>query len=43
MIEHMTVVKINAITVPAESGDELAHRFAARAGAPRRLVGSRVV
>ena len=33
MIEHMTVVKINAITVPAESGDELAHRFAARAGA----------
>jgi heme oxygenase (mycobilin-producing) len=29
----MTVVKINAITVPAESGDELAHRFAARAGA----------
>jgi heme-degrading monooxygenase HmoA len=33
MIEHMTVVKINAITVPAESGDELARRFAARAGA----------
>jgi len=32
MIEHMTVVKINAITVPAESGDELARRFAARAG-----------
>lgn len=29
----MSVVKINAITVPAESGDELAHRFAARAGA----------
>jgi heme oxygenase (mycobilin-producing) len=29
----MTVVKINAITVPAESGDELARRFAARAGA----------
>src|SRR3954465_2813539 len=29
----MTVVKINAITVPAASGDELAHRFAARAGA----------
>lgn len=27
----MTVVKINAITVPADSGDELAHRFAARA------------
>lgn len=29
----MTVIKINAITVPAESGDELAKRFAARAGA----------
>ena len=29
----MTVIKINAITVEAESGDELAHRFAARAGA----------
>jgi heme oxygenase (mycobilin-producing) len=29
----VTVVKINAITVPAESGDELATRFAARAGA----------
>ena len=29
----MTVVKINAITVPADSGDELAHRFAKRAGA----------
>jgi heme oxygenase (mycobilin-producing) len=29
----VTVIKINAITVPAESGDELAHRFAARAGA----------
>ena len=23
----MTIVKINAITVPADSGDELAHRF----------------
>ena len=33
MMGHMTVVKINAITVPAESGDELASRFAARAGA----------
>ena len=33
MIEGMTVVKINAITVPADSGDELARRFAARAGA----------
>jgi heme oxygenase (mycobilin-producing) len=31
--EEMTVIKINAITVPADSGDELAHRFAARAGA----------
>ncbi len=29
----MTVVKINAITVPAGSGDELARRFAKRAGA----------
>ena len=29
----MTVVKINAITVQANSGDELARRFAARAGA----------
>jgi len=33
MIGGMTVVKINAITVPADSGDELARRFAARAGA----------
>ncbi len=29
----MSVVKINAITVPEEGGDELARRFAARAGA----------
>ncbi|MDN5762899.1 MAG: antibiotic biosynthesis monooxygenase [Microlunatus sp.] len=29
----MTVVKINAITVPEGSDDELAHRFAQRAGA----------
>jgi len=29
----MTIVKINAITVPADSGDELARRFAGRAGA----------
>ena len=29
----MTILKINAITVPADSGDELAHRFAKRAGA----------
>lgn len=28
----MTIIKINAITVPAD-GDELAQRFAARAGA----------
>ena len=28
----MTIIKINAITVPADSGDELARRFAARAG-----------
>ena len=33
MIDGMTVVKINAITVAADSGDELARRFAARAGA----------
>ncbi len=33
MIGGMTVVKINAITVPAEGGDELAQRFARRAGA----------
>ena len=29
----MSIIKINAITVPEDSGDELAHRFAARAGA----------
>ena len=29
----MTVIKINAITVPEGAGDELANRFAARAGA----------
>ena len=29
----MSVIKINAITVDPASGDELAHRFAARAGA----------
>jgi heme-degrading monooxygenase HmoA len=29
----VTVIKINAITVPADGGDELARRFAARAGA----------
>jgi heme-degrading monooxygenase HmoA len=32
-IAVVTVVKINALTVPADSGDELARRFAARAGA----------
>ena len=29
----MTVIKINVITVPEGSGDELARRFAARVGA----------
>jgi heme-degrading monooxygenase HmoA len=29
----MTIIKVNAITVPAEGGDELARRFGARAGA----------
>ena len=29
----MTVIKINAISVPDDAGDELAHRFAKRAGA----------
>jgi heme-degrading monooxygenase HmoA len=29
----MSIIKINAITVAEGSGDELAHRFAARAGA----------
>ncbi len=32
-ISPMTVIKINAITVPDDAGDELAQRFAARAGA----------
>jgi heme-degrading monooxygenase HmoA len=32
-IQVMSIIRINAITVPADSGDELAHRFAARAGA----------
>ena len=35
----MTVVKINAITVPPGSGDELARRFAGRAGAVDRAPG----
>ena len=30
---RVTVIKVNAITVPGDSGDELARRFAARAGA----------
>ena len=29
----MTVIKINALTVPAEMGEEVARRFAARIGA----------
>jgi heme-degrading monooxygenase HmoA len=29
----MTIIKINAITVPTDDGGELARRFAARAGA----------
>jgi heme oxygenase (mycobilin-producing) len=29
----VTVIKINALTVPAEMGEEVARRFAARAGA----------
>jgi heme-degrading monooxygenase HmoA len=29
----MTVIKINALTVPSEMGDEVARRFAARIGA----------
>ena len=29
----MTIIKINAITVPAEAGDEVARRFGERAGA----------
>jgi len=31
-MSRMTVIKINAITLPEGSGDELAQRFAARAG-----------
>lgn len=29
----VTIIKVNAITVPPDNGDELARRFAARAGA----------
>lgn len=32
-MDRMSIVKINAITVQEDSGDELARRFAARAGA----------
>ena len=39
MRESGSIVKINAITVPPEAGDELAHRFAARAGAVDRQDG----
>jgi heme-degrading monooxygenase HmoA len=35
------VIKINAITVPEDSGDELARRFAARAGAVDNQDGRR--
>jgi heme oxygenase (mycobilin-producing) len=37
--ERPTVIKINAITVPEDSGDELARRFAARAGAVDNQAG----
>lgn len=33
MMLGMTVIRINAITVPEQGGDELARRFAERAGA----------
>lgn len=35
----MSIVKINAIEVPAEGADELARRFAARAGAVEHAEG----
>jgi heme-degrading monooxygenase HmoA len=35
----MSVVRINAITVPAERADELADRFAARAGEVEKQAG----
>jgi heme-degrading monooxygenase HmoA len=35
----MSVVRINAITVPEGSGDELARRFAARAGSVDKMDG----
>ena len=39
MVSAMSVVKINAITVPAERADEMAARFAARAGQVGRSEG----
>jgi heme oxygenase (mycobilin-producing) len=38
-MDTMTVIRINAITVAEGSGDELARRFAARAGAVDRADG----
>ena len=35
----MSIIKINAITVPADAGDELAQRVAARAGAVDNQAG----
>lgn len=35
----MSVVKINAITVPAERADEMAERFASRAGQVENMDG----
>ncbi len=35
----MTVIRINAITVPDQGGDELARRFAGRAGAVEHAQG----
>jgi heme-degrading monooxygenase HmoA len=35
----VTVIKINAITVPEDGGDELAKRFATRAGAVDGVAG----
>lgn len=39
MMWSMTVVRINAITVPADRSAELARRFAARAGEVERAEG----
>jgi len=35
----VTIIKINAITVPGEAGDEIARRFAERAGAVDGMEG----